>query len=93
MQKLLFLSRVALICNICFLVTILLQYIPFLSNGAVSSTLIITGSVLAGIINIIVTALVIFLLVTRRPVSNYVPSWLLITNLLIFVVQILFLVK
>ncbi|MBO9571480.1 MAG: hypothetical protein J7497_04645 [Chitinophagaceae bacterium] len=93
MQKLLFLSRVALICNICFLASILLQHVPFLSNGALSSTLIITGTVLAVVINILITALYVSLLIRRRPIGNYVPYWLVAANLLIFVVQIIFLMK
>lgn len=93
MQKLLFLSRVALICNICFLVTALLSYVPFLANGAISSTLIITGSVLSIIVNSLVILLYTLLLITRSPVKNYVPAWLIITNLIIFVLQIIFLVQ
>ena len=93
MQKLLFFSRVALICNICFLVTALLRFVPFLDNGALSSTLIITGSVLAILINSLLVLLYIILLITRRPIKNYVPAWLVITNFLIFVLQIIFLIQ
>ena len=92
MQKLLFFSRVALICNICFLVTILLRFMPFLDNGAVSSTLIISGSVLSIIINSLLVLTYILLTVIRRPLRHYVPGWLVITNFLIFVLQVIFLI-
>ncbi len=93
MQKLLFFSRVALICNICFLVTALLRFVPFLANGALSSTLIITGSVLSILINSLLVVLYLLLIITRRPITNYVPAWLVITNFLIFVLQVIFLIQ
>ena len=93
MQKLLFFSRVALICNICFLITALLRFVPFLASSALSSTLIITGTVLSILINSLLVLSYILLVITRRPIKNYVPGWLVITNFLVFVLQVIFLIQ
>jgi hypothetical protein len=47
MARLLFFSRVAFLCNICFLSTFLVRYVPALKEGFFVSTIIVIGLVMS----------------------------------------------
>lgn len=93
MRKLLFFSRVALICNICFLITFILLYMPIPSETGLSSTIIIMGRVLSVVITAVLMLVYIIVLFTSRKLFSHVPAWLVITNFLFFVGQVILLVK
>lgn len=93
MPKLLFFSRVAFICNICFLITFLLHYVPFISNGIISSTIIILGNVLSIVINVMMNILYILIILGGKPISSFIPVWLIIINFLFFIFQVILLLK
>ena len=93
MLKLLFLSRVAFLCNLCFLVTFLMHYVSFISNGIIPSTIIIIGNVLSVVLNTLLFVLYCFLFITSRIFSIRVPVWLFTTNLIFFIFQIILLLK
>lgn len=94
MPKLLFFSRVALLCNLCFLLIYLMRYVPQLKEGFFVSTIIITGLVLAIVINLIVNLFYILIKVGyKKPVTPYVPAWLVVTNFLFFLIQAILLLK
>lgn len=93
MRKLLFLSRVGFLCNICFLITWLLRYIPFISNGIVPSTVIIIGHVLSIVINVLLIILYIILALAGRPLRQFVPAWLIIANFIFFIFQATLLIR
>ncbi len=93
MRKLLFFSRVTFICNICFLLSLLLQFIPAVSNSALSSTLIIMGRLLALALTAVLVVVYATVALTSRKLFLYVPAWLVITNIILFVAQVIFLMK
>ena len=93
MPKLLFLSRVAVICNLCFLITFLMHYIPFVSNGSIPSTIIVLGNVVSIVINVLMNAVYILILLAGKPLIRYVPVWLIATNFLFFIFQVILLIK
>ncbi len=87
MRLLLFLARVALICNVLFVVCLLKRHtnaIPFDVDGFV----IIVGWILSLIFNLVVYAVQLGMFVTKRPVT--IPLWLKLTNLLVFLFQIVY---
>lgn len=90
MQALLFFSRVSFICNICYLVTFLLYFVPSLGDGHVVSTVLVLGIVVAAFLNIAVTCIIIILFFTRRPLLNAIPKWLIIFNLICCIPQIIY---
>jgi hypothetical protein len=93
MSKLLFFSRVAFICNICFVITFIIRYVPFLEEGFVLSTIVVTGLVLSIIINFIVNLFYCIMMAGyQTPIWKYIPKWLLITNFLFFVAQAILLI-
>lgn len=93
MPKLLFFSRVALLCNLSFVVAFLMHYSPKVSNGFVPSTIIILGFVLSIVINILINMLYILITLADKPISHFVPQWLIITNFLFFLFQAILLIK
>jgi hypothetical protein len=83
-----FFSRVAFICNICYLLTSLERYGPsFLSNNSITSSIIVLGWVMATGVNLVVNlwALVVWSF-KKGPLQ--VPRWLLIVNFIFLLVQL-----
>jgi hypothetical protein len=85
-----FLSRLAFICNICFLLLSVLRYVPSVPDNALISDLIILGYFGPIAVNMLVNVIVVLLFFLRRVWASGVPRWLLITNFIFFVIQILF---
>ena len=87
MRLLRFLSRVAFICNICFLLAILVRYTPSPPEGHLISTIIVLGFLVGIILNILVN---IWLLIAwiAKGAMNIIPLWLRIGNGLFFVIQL-----
>lgn len=93
MPKLVFFSRVALLCNICFLITYLMHYIPALENGIITSTIIILGNIVSIVINILINGLYMLIILLGKPVMQFVPKWIIIINFLFLIVQVILLIR
>jgi hypothetical protein len=92
LTRLLFISRVALICNVCMLIAWLMRYAEPLQNVAIQSTIIIAGFLLAVVFNLMSAAWVLVLLLQgRRDMIS--PAWLFIINFLCFAFQIYLFIK
>lgn len=85
-----FLSRLAVLCNICYLVTMAVMYIPgwhmpdFLANFFA-----VLGLEMAPFINIIVVSLLVFAKFNKNEIN--VPRWQTIMNVGLLLVQLAFL--
>lgn len=91
MRWILFLSRVAFICNLFFLFSVLLQWKLFFSNQAFFSTIIIAGYFLAPFVfNPLVAILYAVLLLQKKRLTDVVPKWLAVTNFIFLLLQIFF---
>ncbi|MDF2188777.1 hypothetical protein [Paraflavitalea sp. CAU 1676] len=93
MPKLLFFSRVAFICNICFLLTWFMRYLPPVEPGHFASTIVILGIGLSVIMNVIINFFIIVLLLQRKLQKEHIPQWLAIANALFLIVQLILLLK
>jgi hypothetical protein len=82
------LSRVAFICNICFLFTVLQRYLPHPPEGEVIQTILVMGFFLGAVVNILLNVPLIIMLIFGRLRRSGIPAWLLIVNFLFFLVQI-----
>jgi hypothetical protein len=86
MPKLLFLNRLALICNILFIVCLVLQRTDdFITNQDIKGLIIILGWLLSFILSVVVNIWAVILLVRKREIG--VPNWLVVTNLLFFIFE------
>jgi hypothetical protein len=93
MRKLLFFSRVAFICNVCFLVTFLMQYSSWIPTEVLSSTILILGNVFALFVNFGVNIFYGIFLLNKRALLLQFPRWLVIANFLFFMIQLILLLK
>ena len=79
MRWLLFLSRVAFICNLFFLLTVLLQWRNLIGDERVASTVVIIGYLLAVFLfNPVVNLSYGFTLLRKKPLFTFVPRWLVL---------------
>jgi hypothetical protein len=92
MQLLRLLSRVAFICNICFLLASFIQWLPNPPEGGLVSLVIVCGYLLSIFVNVVVNIWVLLLLTARRLRGAAVPVWLLVTNFVFFILQLLLLI-
>jgi hypothetical protein len=87
MRALLFLSRIAFICNIFSLFAIVLLWRNLIGDQVVVSTIGIIGYFFAVILNPVVNLFyLVFLL--RKKLFKAVPRWLVLANFIFLVLQL-----
>lgn len=87
-----FLSRVAFICNICFLLVSFSQWLPQFPDNALTSDVIVLGWLVSMVINLIVNTVLLILFLAGRLRKTGIPAWLLVVNFLFFAIQITLLI-
>lgn len=93
MRWLSFLSKLALVCNIFFLFTVALHFNRFLQDQAIVSTIVIIGYALAVFLFTPLVNMIYFaFLVLRKRLFDLVPKWLVLTNFVFLVLQILYVI-
>ncbi|MDX1956868.1 MAG: hypothetical protein SFU20_15165 [Chitinophagaceae bacterium] len=90
MRWLLFLSRVALICNLFFLVALSLRLWNWIGSADLQSTIIILGYVLSMLFNPLTVLTCLFVYVLNRQKLAVVPGWLIVTNVVFLFLQLIF---
>ncbi len=87
---LLFFSRVAFICNVCFLIAFSIQMTNWIKNEDITSTIALIGYVMGFIINpVLVICYLTFFIFSKKRLKT-IPSWLLTANILFLVIQLLY---
>lgn len=92
MPKLLFFSRVAFLCNLCFLFTFLINYIPSINLSIISIVLVI-GLVLSLVMNFVVNISYLLATFAGKSLSLFIPRWIVVANFLFFICQAILLLK
>jgi len=100
MRVLRLLSRVAFICNICFILASIIQWLPHrkenegMSEDVILSNIFVLGFILSIVLNIIVNVPVVFLFILGRLRAAAIPVWLIVINALFFLWQmVLFIIN
>jgi hypothetical protein len=88
-----FFSKVAFICNVCFLLAIIIQWVPHRMEGEIVATTIIIGYVFAGIMNLVINVWCAILFFSGKLKSKSVPVWLLIANFIFLIPELILLLK
>jgi len=86
MRWLLFLSRVAFISGICIVIWLLLAMIEEENNEIFSSTVITIGYFIGGIILPVTNICYLFLVLSGKKLSEFVPRWLIVANIFFLIV-------
>ena len=92
MRWLLFLTRLAFICNLFFLLAVSLQLSRWFQNQDAEALVIIIGYFMAALVNPVANICVLFLLLQDRIKLAAVPRWLLFSNGLFLILQIIYLI-
>ena len=91
MRVLSFLSKLALICNLFFLMTVLLHFYRFLDDQAIISIVVIIGYALAVfVLTPLVNILYLLALISRRKLFDVVPRWLVLVNFIFLLLQLVY---
>jgi len=85
-----FLTKISFILNICFLVAVSLRYMPHLPDEDIFSLIIVAGYVLAMVANVTMIVWLSIFLIRERSLPPFIPKWILISNFLIFVCELIF---
>ena len=89
MRKLLFLNRLALICNILFIVCLILKRIQDIKlNQDLIGLILILGWLCSFLLSVIVNIWAVILLLKKSEIE--VPIWLVVTNLLFFIFEFIY---
>lgn len=87
----LFLSRVALICNVFFLAATAIRLGLRIPNIEVENTMIVLGHFVAPLLSVLVN-LVYFVALLRKKLFVTVPRWLVLTNFIFLLLQVQFII-
>jgi hypothetical protein len=90
MRWLLFLSRLAFICGIFFLLSISLLIWSWTPDQTISSTIIIIGYFIGLIVVPVVNLCYLAVFIIKRKLSGYVPSWLVTANIFFLLILIFY---
>ncbi len=93
MSMLRLLSRVAFICNVCFMLAVIFLWMNHPPEGEIVSLIIVLGYILAVIINIIVNFWYGIRIAVRKPLKSFIPVWLMIANFLFLIPQLILFLK
>jgi len=87
-----FLSRVAFICNLCFLLVSFSQWLPQFPDNALTSDVVVLGWLVSISVNIFVNLILLVLFLIGRVRKTGIPVWLMIVNFLFFALQLTLLI-
>ena len=91
MRWLLFLSKLAFICNLIFIPAFILQIRNFVTDQTVSSYIIIIGFVFAFLFNPLTNICYGVLFFVNKKKLNIVPGWIIVINVIFLILQLIFL--
>jgi hypothetical protein len=92
MRVLKLLARVAFLCNICFILSSLILWLPHPPEGQLVSTAIVMGYLMVLPVNAVVFGWVLVLRAKGKWGVWVAPGWLLVFNSVIVCLQIIFLI-
>jgi len=93
MRWLLFLSRLAFICGICFLLSLSLRFYEWTKDQDIASTIITIGYFI-GILVVPVTMLCYLIVVIRKKnLIAAVPLWLVVSNVIFLFILLIYIIS
>lgn len=90
MRWLLFLSRLAFICGVFFVLSVSLLVNDWIADPMLESTFITIGYIMSLVVLPMVNLCCLVVLLVKRKLRVYVPLWLLLANLLFLLLLIYF---
>jgi len=89
MRWLLFLYRVAFICNLFFIACVVFRYKDVIGDQSLRGFIVVIGWLLAPIITVIANVLFITLLILKKKPQATIALWLLVFNIIMQLAQLI----
>lgn len=83
-------SRIAFICNICFLLAFSIQISDWIKNQDANDYIITIGYVMGFVLNPLVNLCYLFVFIGARKKLSFVPTWLMVANILFLVIDVFY---
>jgi hypothetical protein len=90
MRWLLFLSRLAFLCNVVFLIAVSLQLVRWFQNQDAEALVITIGFFMGMLVNPATNLCYLILFFVNRAKLSIVPLWLRITNFIFLLLQLFY---
>ena len=91
MQRLLFLSRIAFICNIFFVLAFSLHISNWIGNEDITNGILLLGFVMGFVLNPLTNLTYLVMVLVRKKFIPPFPAWLVMANVLFLVIQFFYL--
>lgn len=92
MKWLSFLSKLAFICNICFVLCLLLRYSNLELDDEINSLLIIIGWFMAIVVSVFYFLITVIAAARKRHAGSGVAAWLVMANFAFLIVECVYLI-
>jgi hypothetical protein len=89
MRWLLFLSRVAFICNLFFIVCIILRYKDVIDDQSLKGFIVVVGWLIAPVVTVTVNVILLSLYIIKRTPLAFIPKWLFVSNIIMQLAQLI----
>jgi hypothetical protein len=86
-------SKMAFLCNMCFLMATLMQFFHFHVQGEMVATIIIIGYLVAFFVNLVANLWALLLWYKKELRNLQIPQWLLYSNLFLLIPEFILLIK
>ncbi len=93
MRWLLFLSRVAFICGIFFILSVSLLFWDWVQDEALISTIITLGYIMGMVLVPAVNLCYLIVLMIKKRIGVYVPVWLVMANILFLFILLFYILN
>jgi hypothetical protein len=89
MRWLLFLSRVAFICNLFFIACIILRYKNFIDDQSLKGFIVVVGWLIAPVVTVTVNVILLSIYIIKRMPLDFIPKWLIVVNIIMQLAQLI----
>jgi hypothetical protein len=89
MRWLLFLLRVAFICNFFFVACVILRYKDFIDDQSIKGFMVVVGWLIAPVITVTVNVILLSIYIIKRMPLDFIPKWLIVVNIIMQLAQLI----
>jgi hypothetical protein len=89
MRWLLFLLRVAFLCNLFFIVCVILRYKNVIDDQSLRGFIVVVGWLIAPVVTVTVNVILLSSYILKRIPLDFIPKWLIVVNIIMQLAQLI----
>jgi hypothetical protein len=89
MRWLLFLLRVAFICNLFFIACVIFRYKDVIEEQSLKGFIIVVGWLIAPILTVTLNVLFLVFYFQKKASLTFIPNWLIVFNIIVQLAQLI----